>query len=189
MREAAIVSTARTGIAKAFRGALNDTDVPAMAAHVINAAIERAGIDPARIDDVVMGVASQWGTQGNNAARTTLFAAGLPLSIPGTTIDRKCASGLTALAFAARGIVAGDLDVAVAAGAESVTHTRNDHAPTYRAQPKVVSDAVPHAYMAMIETAELVADRYGVSREAQDAFAAESHWRAAAAAEAGRFAR
>lgn len=188
MREAVIVSTARTGIAKAFRGALNDTDVPAMAAHVINAAIERAGVDPARIDDVVMGVATQWGTQGNNAARTSLFAAGLPLSIPGTTVDRKCASGLTALAFAARGIVAGDLDVAVAAGAESVTHTRNDHAPTYRAQPRVVSDAVPHAYMAMIETAELVAERYAVSREAQDAFAAESHWRAAAAAEAGRFA-
>jgi acetyl-CoA C-acetyltransferase len=188
MREAVIISTARTGVAKAFRGALNDTDVPAMAAHVIQAAVQRAGIDPARLDDVVMGVASQWGTQGNNAARMSLFAAGLPLSIPGTTVDRKCASGLTALAFAARGIIAGDLDVAVSAGAESITHTRNDHAPTYRAQPKVVSDMVPHAFMAMIETAELVADRYGVSREAQDAFAAESHWRAAAAVEAGRFA-
>jgi acetyl-CoA C-acetyltransferase len=188
MREAVIVSTARTGVAKAFRGALNDTDVPAMAGHVINAAIARAGIDPARIDDVVMGVATQWGTQGNNAARTSVFAAGLPLSVPATTVDRKCASGLTALAFAARGIIAADLDIAVAAGAESITHTRNAHAPTYRAQPTVVSDAVPHAFMAMIETAELVAERYGVSREAQDAFAAESHWRAAKAEAEGRFA-
>ena len=188
MREAVIVSTARTGIAKAFRGALNDTDVPAMAGHVIKAAIIRAGIDPARIDDLVMGVASQWGTQGNNAGRTSLFAAGLPLSVPATTVDRKCASGLTALAFAARGIIAGDLDVAVSAGAESITHTRNAHTPTYRAQLAVVSAAVPHAYMAMIETAELVADRYGVSRAAQDAYAAESHWRAAAAVNSGRFA-
>ncbi len=188
MREAVIVSTARTGIAKAFRGALNDTDVPAMAGHVIKAAIIRAGIDPARIDDLVMGVASQWGTQGNNAGRTSLFAAGLPLSVPATTVDRKCASGLTALAFAARGIIAGDLDVAVSAGTESITLTRNAHTPTYRAQLAVVSAAVPHAYMAMIETAELVADRYGVSRAAQDAYAAESHWRAAAAVKAGRFA-
>jgi acetyl-CoA C-acetyltransferase len=188
MREAVIVSTARTGIAKAFRGALNDTDAPAMAGHVIKAAIARAGIDPARIDDLVMGVASQWGTQSGNTARTSLFAAGLPLSIPATTVDRKCASGLTALAFVARGIISRDLDVAVSAGVESITHTRNKHAPTFRAQPKEVTEAVPHAYMAMIETAELVAERYGVRREAQDAFSAESHWRAAAAAEAGRFA-
>ena len=139
MREAVIVSTARTGVAKAFRGALNDTDVPAMAGHVIKAAIARAGIDPARIDDVVMGVASQWGTQGNNAGRMALFAAGLPLSVPATTVDRKCASGLTALAFAARGIIAGDLDIAVSAGAESITHTRNAHTPTHRAQPAVVT--------------------------------------------------
>ncbi len=187
MREAVIVSTARTGIAKAFRGAFNDTDVPRMAGHAISAAITRAGIDPVRIDDIALGVATQWGTQGNNAARTSSFAAGLPLSVPGTTIDRKCGSGLTALAYAARGIIAGDLDVAVAGGAESVTHTRNNHAPTYRAQPAEVTGHVPHAYMAMIETAELVADRYGVTREAQDQFALESHLRAAAAQTAGRF--
>jgi acetyl-CoA C-acetyltransferase len=188
MREAVIVSTARTGVAKAFRGAFNDTDVPAMAGHAINAAIARAGIDPARIDDFALGVASQWGTQGNNAARTSIFAAGLPLSLPGTTIDRKCGSGLTALAYAARGIIAGDLDLALAGGAESITHTRNAHAPTYRAQPAEVIEHVPHGYMAMIETAELVADRYGVSREAQDQFALESHQRAAAAQAEGRFA-
>lgn len=187
MREAAIVSTARTPIAKAGRGAFNDTDAPALAAHAVRAAIERAGIDPARIDDVILGAGSQWGTQGFNVARTTVFAAGLDDAIAGTTVDRKCASGLTALAFAARGIMAGDMDVAIAGGVESVTHSR-DYAPTHRARPQVVLDVRPHAYMSMIETAELVAERYGVSREAQDDFAAESHRRAAAATDAGRFA-
>ena len=187
MREAAIISTARTPIAKAGRGAFNDTDAPALAAHVVRAAIDRAGIDPARIDDVILGAGSQWGTQGFNVARTTIFAAGLDDAIAGTTVDRKCASGLTALAFAARGIIAGDMNVAIAGGVESVTHSR-DYAPKHRAQPQVVLDARPHAYMAMIETAELVAERYGVSREAQDEFAAESHRRAAAAVESGRFA-
>ena len=188
MREAAIVSTARTPIARAFKGAFNDTDAPRLAAHAINAAIARAGIDPVRIDDIAYGVASQFGTQGNNLGRTATFAAKLPFSVPATTMDRKCGSGLTAVAFAARGIIAGDLDVAVAGGAESVTHTRNAHTPTYRTQPAEVIEGAAHAYMAMIETAELVAERYGVSREAQDEFAAESHRRAAAAVESGRFA-
>jgi acetyl-CoA C-acetyltransferase len=188
MREAAIVSTARTGVARAQKGALNDTDAPVFTGHVIKAAIERAGIDPARIDDVLIGVGTQWGTQGGNLARTAIFAAGLPDSIPGTTLDRKCGSGLTTLAFAARGIMVGDIDVAVSGGAESITHTRNSHTPTYRAQPQAVLDAKPYAYMAMIETAEIVADRYGISREAQDEVAALSHQRAAAATAAGRFA-
>ncbi|WP_069337643.1 thiolase family protein [Sphingobium yanoikuyae] len=187
MREAAIVSTARTAIARAHKGAFNDTDAPEFMAHVIKAAIDRAGIDPLRIDDVVIGVGTQWGTQGNNLARTSIFAAGLSDSIPGTTLDRKCGSGLTTLAFAARGIMAGDIDVAVTGGAESITHTRNAHAPTYRAQPKAVLDAKPYAYMAMIETAEIVAERYGISREAQDEISALSHQRAAAATKEGRF--
>lgn len=188
MREAAIVATARTGIGRAHRGAFNDTDAPEMTAHVVRSVLARAGIDPARVDDLFMGVAAQWGTQGNNLGRTTVFAAGLPDAIPATSIDRKCGSGLTALAFAARGIIAGDIDVAIAAGAESITHTRNAHSPTHRAQPEIVRQARPHAYMAMIETAEIVAARHGISREAQDAFAAESHRRAAAATEAGVFA-
>ena len=187
MREAAIVSTARTAIARASRGAFNDTDAPVLAAHVVGAAIARAGIDPARIDDVIIGAGAQWGTQGSNIGRMTVFAAGLPASVPATSVDRKCASGLTALAFAARGIIAGDIDVAVAGGVESVTHTRSQ-APTHRAQSRAVIDHFPHAYMAMIETAEIVADRYGISRERQDAFAAESHRRAAAATAEGRFA-
>lgn len=188
MREAVIISTARTGVARAQKGALNDTDAPDFTGHVIRAAIERAGIDPARIDDVLIGVGTQWGTQGNNLARTAIFAAGLPDTIPGTTLDRKCGSGLTTLAYAARGIIAGDIDVAVSGGAESITHTRNAHSPTHRAQPEVVLDAKPYAYMAMIETAEIVADRYGITREAQDEISAISHQRAAAATAAGRFA-
>lgn len=188
MREAAIISTARTPVAKAFKGALNDTDAPAFMGHVMKAAVERAGIDPARIDDALVGVGTQWGTQGGNLARTAIFAAGLPLSIPGTTLDRKCGSGLTTLAYAARGIMAGDLDVALSGGAESISHTRNAHHPTFRAQPQAVLDQQPHAYMAMIETAEIVAEKYGVSREAQDEVSALSHQRAAAAVAAGRLA-
>lgn len=116
MREAAIIATARTPVAKAGRGAFNDTDAPALAAHAVNAAIERAGIDPGRIEDVIFGAGSQWGDQGFNIGRTTVFAAGLSDSIPGASVDRKCAGGLTALAFAARGIIAGDMDIAVAGG-------------------------------------------------------------------------
>ena len=188
MRDAAIIATARTGIGRAFRGAFNDTDAPALAAHVMRAVIARAGIDPARIDEVAFGVATQWGTQGNNLARTAIFAAGLPNSLPGTTIDRKCGSGLTALAYAARAIMVGDSDIALAGGAECVTHTRNAHTPTHRAQPAAVLARQPHAYMAMIETAEIVAARYGISRAAQDEAALASHQRAAAALAAGRFA-
>ncbi len=188
MREAAIVSTARTGVARAFKGAFNNTDAPRMTAHVMKAAIERAGIDPARIEDVAIGVGTQWGTQGSNLARTSVIAAGLPECIPGTTLDRKCGSGLTTLAYIARAIIAGDIDVGLSGGAESITHTRNAHAPTYRSQPAEVLAGDPHAYMAMIETAEIVAERYGVSREDQDAFALESNLRAAAATRDGRFA-
>lgn len=188
MREAAIVSTARTGVTRAFKGAFNNTDAPRMTAHVMNAAIERAGIDPARIEDVAIGVGTQWGTQGSNLARTSVIAAGLPECIPGTTLDRKCGSGLTTLAYIARSIIAGDIDVGLSGGAESITHTRNAHAPTYRSQPAEVLAGDPHAYMAMIETAEIVAERYGVSREDQDAFALESNLRAAAATRDGRFA-
>ena len=188
MREAVIVSTARTGIGRAFKGAFNDTDAPRLAGHVMKAAVERAGIDPARIEDTIYGVASQFGTQGNNLGRTALFAAGMPLSVPATTIDRKCGSGLTALAMAARSIIANDIDVALSGGAESVSLTRNAHTPNFRTQPAEVTEHYPHAYMAMIETAELVADRYGITREAQDEFSARSHIRAASALAAGRFA-
>ena len=185
MREAAIVATARTGVGKAYRGAFNQTEAPVLTAHVARAVLDRAGIDPARVDDLILGCGNQWGTQASNLARMTVLAAGLPLSTPGATIDRKCASGLNAVAVAARAIMTGEADVMMAGGAEVISLTVGPDAP--RRVNSSVTDRAPHAYMAMIETAEIVADRYGVSRQAQDAFAAESQRRAAAAQEAGRF--
>lgn len=187
MREAAIVSTARTGVGKAYRGAFNDTEAPALAAHVVDAAIHRAGIDPARVDDVYLGVGNHWNTQSYNLGRLAVHVSVLPDSTAGFTLDRKCSSGLNAIALAARSIIANDVDVAVAGGMESISLTINKHAPAFRNRSEAVKTADPHAYMAMIETAEIVAERYGVSREAQDAFAAESHQRAAAAQARGAF--
>lgn len=185
MREAAIVSTARTGIGKAHRGAFNATEGPALAAHVMNAAVERAGIDPARIDDVFWGVANQVGATGNNVGRLGLFAAGLPQSVPAFTLDRKCGSGLTAIALAARTIMCGEADVTLAGGMESVSLT------IAAGRSATISESVianePAAYIPMIETAEIVAQRYGISREAQDAYGALSQQRAAAGLAAGAF--
>jgi acetyl-CoA C-acetyltransferase len=185
MREAAIVSTARTGIGKAYRGYFNATEAPVLAGHVMKAAVERAGIDPARIEDVFWGIGNQWGTQGGNAGRMGLFAGGLPLSVPAFTLDRKCGSGLTAIALAARSIIADDIDVALAGGMESISFTVTKDAPRYVNQS--VISKVPAAYIPMIETAEIVAERYGVSREAQDEYAAESQQRAAIGLENGAF--
>ena len=187
MREAAIVSIARTGVGRAYRGAFNDTEAPVLAAHVVKAAIDRAGIDAARIDDLFMAVANQWNTQSYNLGRLAVHASGLPVSIPGFSLDRKCGSGLTAIALAARSIVAGDIDVALAAGVESISLTLNAHAPAWRNRSAAVIAAEPTAYIPMIETAEIVADRYRISREAQDGFAVQSQQRAAAAQAAGRF--
>lgn len=188
MREAAIISTARTGVGKAYRGAFNDTEAPRLAAHVVDAAIARAGIDPARIDDVYMGVANQWNTQSYNLGRLAVHGSVLPDTTAGFAMDRKCSSGLNALAFAARGIIAGEIDVALAAGVENVSLTIDKHYPSFRNRSEWVKDHDPYAYMAMIETAEIVAERYGISREDQDRFAALSQQRAAAAQAAGSFA-
>ncbi|WP_425228585.1 acetyl-CoA C-acyltransferase [Sphingomonas sp.] len=186
MREAAIVATARTGIGKAYRGAFNATEAPVLAGHVMAAAVERAGIDPARIDDVFWGVGNQWGTQGGNAGRMAIFAGGLPQSVPAFTLDRKCGSGLTALALAARSIVAGDIDVALSGGAESISFTVTKDAPRYVNSSVIARE--PAAYIPMIETAEIVAERYGISRAAQDAYGAQSQQRAAAGLADGAFA-
>ena len=188
MREAVIVSTARTGIGRAYRGAFNDTEAPVLSGHVVRAAIERAGIDPQRIDDIFMGAATQAGTQSYNIGRLTAATAGLGQGVPGFTLDRKCGSGLTAIALAARSIIAGDIDAAVGAGVESISLTLTKHASTYRNRSEAVMAAETHAYMPMIETAEIVAERYGVTREAQDEFSYVSQHRAAAAQAAGRFA-
>jgi len=187
MRDAAIVSTARTGVGKAYRGALNDTEAPVLSAHVVNAAIERAGIDPAWVDDVYLGVANHWNTQSYNLGRLTVHGSVLPDTTAGFAMDRKCSSGLNAIAFAARGIVANEIDVAVAGGCESVSLTINKHAPQWRNRSEFVKAHDPYAYMVMIETGEVVAERYNISREAQDRFAALSQQRAAAAQEAGKF--
>ncbi|OQW47381.1 MAG: acetyl-CoA acetyltransferase [Proteobacteria bacterium SG_bin6] len=186
MREAAIVSTARTAIGKAYRGAFNMTEAPVLAGHVMNAAVARAGIDPARIDEVFWGVGNQWGTQGGNAGRMGVFAAGLPLSVPAFTLDRKCGSGLTAVALAARSIICDEIDVALAGGMESISFTVTKDAPRYVNQS--VTAQVPAAYAPMIETAEIVAERYGISREAQDRYGAQSQQRAARGLETGAFA-
>lgn len=185
MREAAIISTARTGIGKAGRGYFNDTEAPVLAAHVMNAAIERAGIEPARIDDVFYGMGNQWGTQGGNMARLALFAAGIPHSVPAFSLDRKCGSGLNAIALAARSIIADEIDVALAGGMESISLTMKN-APRYANRSVTAHETA--AYMPMIETAEIVAERYGISREAQDIFAATSQQRAAAGLANGAFA-
>ena len=187
MREVAIVATARTGISKAYRGAFNDTEAPVMGAHVVNAVLDRSGVDPARVDDVYLGVGNHWNTQSYNIGRLLVHASRLPNSVSGFTLDRKCSSGLNALALAARGIRSDEIDVAVTGGLESISLTLGSFTPAYRNRSEAVIAAEPDAYMQMIETAEIVAERYGVTREAQDAFAAQSQQRAGAAQAAGRF--
>jgi acetyl-CoA C-acetyltransferase len=187
MREALIVSTARTPIGKAYRGAFNDTEAPKLAGHAIAEAVRRAGIDPTRVEDVILGCASQQGTQGYNIGRLSAAAAGLPSSVAGMSLDRQCASGMMAIATAAKQIVHDGMELAIGGGVESISLTQNAHKNSYRAISQAVLDRSPHMYVAMIETAELVAERYGVSREAQDAYALQSQQRTAAAQAAGRF--
>ena len=188
MREAAIISTARTAIGRAYRGAFNDTEAPVLSAHVVDAALERAGIDPTRVDDVYLGCGNHWNTQSYNLGRLTVHSSKLPNTVGGFVMDRKCSSGLNAIALAARSIMCDEIDVAVAGGVESISLTIGKHQPTYRNRSQAVIAADPYAYMPMLETAEVVAERYGVSREVQDRFAALSQARAGAAQAEGRFA-
>ena len=189
MQDAVIVSTARTPIAKAFRGAFNDLKAPSMSAIAIQAAVQRAGIEAAEIEDVVMGTAMQGGTASTNLARLSSLAAGLPLSVSGQTIDRQCASGLMAISIAAKQIMVDGMAVTVGAGQEQISLVQNPHMQwtAADADANVVRHA-EHAYMPMLQTAELVARRYAISREAQDAYALESQRRTAAAQQAGLFA-
>ena len=187
MREAVIVSTARTPIGKAYRGAFNDTQGQELAAHAIANAVERAGIDPAEIEDVVMGCALQQGSTGGNVARQALLRAGLPVTVPGMTIDRQCSSGLMAIATAAKQIMYDGMQVAIGGGVESISLVQNDKINRFRGQDPWIVSHTPQLYMSMLETAEVVADRYGVSREAQDAYALQSQQRTGAAQSEGRF--
>ena len=187
MRDAVIVSTARTGLAKSFRGGFNDTEAPAMGGHVVRAAVERAGIDPAEVDDCIFGAAAQQGTQSYNMGRLSAIAGGLPDTVAGMSIERQCSSGLMSIATAAKSIMCNEYDIAVAGGVESISLVQTKHKNAYRNVSKAVSAIDPTAYMAMLETAEVVSARYGISREAQDEYSLQSQQRTAAAQEAGLF--
>lgn len=186
-REAVIVSTARTPIGKAYRGAFNDTDAPTLGGHAIAAAVERAGIDPGEVDDVVIGCAMQQGSSGYNIGRTAGVAAGLPSSVAGMSMDRQCASGMMAIATAAKQVITDGMPIVVGGGLDSISLVQNEHRNTYRAQDPNVIAKSEHAYMSMLETAEIVAKRYNVSRDAQDEYAFQSQQRTAAAQQAGAF--
>lgn len=187
MREAVIVSTARTGLAKSFRGSFNDTEAPAMGGHVVRAVVEKAGIDPKLVDDCIFGAAAQQGTQAYNLGRLCAIAGGLPDTTAGMAIERQCSSGLMAIATAAKSIMCNEYDVAVAGGVESISLTQNKYKNTYRAQSEAVKAIDPTAYIPMIETAEIVSARYNISREAQDEYSLLSQQRTAAAQENGTF--
>jgi len=185
MRSAVIVSTARTPIGRAYRGAFNMTPSPTLSAYSIRAAVERAGIDPAEVDDVCWGSALQQGSQAGNTARTALLRAGLPISVPGMTIDRQCSSGLIAIATAAKQIVSDNMDICIGGGVESISLVQT---PEMRVAPdpellKMHKDI----YMPMLHTAEVVAARYKVSRDRQDEYGFQSQMRTAAAQAAGKF--
>ena len=188
MREAVIVSTARTPIGKAYRGAFNDTQGPTLAAHALRNAVQRAGVDPGEIQDVLLGCALPQGTNGYNVGRMATLAAGLPVTVAGMTLDRQCASGMMAIATAAKQIVHDGMDVVVGGGLESVSLVQNEHSNSYRVQDPNVIRHAEHAYMSMIETAETVAKRYGIARESMDHYGVQSQARTAAAQEANLFA-
>jgi acetyl-CoA C-acetyltransferase len=187
MRQAVIVSTARTPIGKAYRGAFNDTPAQMLGGHAISEAVKRAKVDPAEIQDVVMGAALQQGATGGNTARQCALRAGLPATVAGMSVDRQCASGLMAIAIAAKQVIDDGMQVTVGGGMESISLVQNDKMNRFRAADPWLVENIPATYMTMIETAEIVAKRYGVSREAQDAFSLQSQQRTAAAQAAGKF--
>jgi acetyl-CoA C-acetyltransferase len=187
MREAVIVSTARTPIGKAYRGAFNNTEAPTLGGHAVRHAVERAGLEPAEVEDVMMGCAMPQGTQGANIGRQIALAAGLPVTTAGMTVDRQCSSGMMAIALAAKTIIADGVDIMIGGGLESISLVQNEHANTFRAADPRLLKVHEHIYMPMIDTAEVVAKRYDISRERQDEYALQSQQRTAAGQEAGHF--
>ena len=187
MRQAVIVSTARTPIGKAYRGAFNNTEAPTLGGHAVKHAVERAGLEPDEVDDVLMGCGMPQGTQGQNIARQIALAAGLPVTTAGMTVDRQCSSGMMAIALAAKTVVADNVDIIVGGGLESISLVQNEHINTFRAKDARLLAMHEHVYMPMIDTAEVVAKRYDISREAQDEYALQSQQRTAAGQEAGKF--
>lgn len=187
MKEAVIVSTARTPIGKAYKGALNATQAPTMAGWVIKEAVKRAGIDPAEVDDVIMGCAMQQGTTGANIGRTAALAGGLPVTVSGMSIDRQCSSGMMAIATAAKQVLHDEMKVVIGGGIESISLVQNQNMNTYQLVDKKLTAVHKDIYMPMLQTAEIVAKRYNISREQQDAYGYQSQMRTAAAQAAGKF--
>lgn len=188
MREAVIVSTARTPIGRAFKGAFNHIKSPTLLGHTIEHAVRRAGVDGAEIDDVVMGCVLGGGTAGMNLARNASIAAGLPLTVSGQTMDRQCSSGLMAIATAAKQVMIDGMEVVVAGGQDNISAVQTPYMEwVAREQDPAVIRHAAHAYMPMLQTAEFISKKYGISREAQDRYSLESQRRTAAAQAAGRF--
>ncbi len=187
MTEVVIASTARTPIGKAYRGAFNNTHGATMGGHVIAHAVERAGVEPGEIDDVLIGVANPEGATGHNIARQCALRAGLPVTVAGATVNRFCSSGLQTIAMAAGRVAHEGVPVMVAGGLESISLVQNEHMNGHRVHEPWLIENKPEIYLSMIETAEVVAKRYGISREAQDEYALSSQMRTAAGQESGRF--
>jgi acetyl-CoA C-acetyltransferase len=187
MKDAVIVSTARTPIGRAYRGAFNNTQGQSLAGHAIREAVNRAGVDPAEVDDVVLGCAMQQGSTGLNVARQAALAGGLPVTVAGMTVDRQCSSGMMAIAIAAKQVLHDNMQAVVAGGVESISLVQNEHMNQHRAKDKAAEAASKDIYMSMLETAEVVAKRYDVSRDVQDEYALQSQQRTAAAQESHKF--
>ena len=186
MKEAVIVSTTRTPIGRAYRGAFNNTNAPTLAAHAIRNAVSRAGIQPGEIDDVIMGCAMQQGSSGQNVARQGLLAAGLPVTVAGMAIDRQCSSGMMAIATAAKQVIHDNMPIVVGGGLESISLVQNEHYNRHRGSDDNVLAGAPDIYMSMLETAEVVSKRYNVSREQQDEYGLQSQQRTAGLTDAGK---
>ena len=187
MRDAVIVSTARTPIGKAYRGAFNNTQAQELIGHAVKHAVERAKVDPAEIQDCLIGCAIQQGSTGGNIGRQAVIRAGLPTSVAGMSMDRQCASGMMAIATAAKQVITDGMDVVIGGGVESISLVQNQNMRMDKARDPWIHEHKPALYMSMLETAEIVADRYNVSREDQDEYALRSQQRTAAAQEAGKF--
>ncbi|MDU0338549.1 acetyl-CoA C-acyltransferase [Bosea rubneri] len=187
MRRAVIVSFARTPMGRAYRGAFNNTHAASLAGHVVAEAVARAKVDPALIEDLILGCAMQEGASGYNIARQAVLRAGLPVTVAGATINRFCSSGLQAIAMAVDAVTNHGAQAVVAGGVETISLVQNEHKNTYRFHDEWLKANRPDVYMPMLDTAEVVAKRYGIGRDEQDAYALESQRRTAAAQEAGRF--
>ena len=187
MDKAVIISTARTPITKAYRGSFNDTDSPTLASYSIKACIEKAKVEMSEVDDVILGAAVQQGTQGYNIGRLAAVASGLPINVPGMSVDRQCASGLMAIGIGAKQIAFNEMEVVVAGGVESVSLVQNEYSNKYKSKDRLLIKNKPDIYMSMIETAEVVSKRYNISREQQDEYALQSQIRTANAQNKGYF--